>query len=67
MESYFRDKDRSSTQHLLSDDMARELERQRWEQAEIAQMEQEKQGPIHYADVRHNGRPSCFFYFLFQP
>ncbi|KAH3729722.1 hypothetical protein DPMN_055700 [Dreissena polymorpha] len=30
--------------------MARELERQRWEQAELAQMEQEKQGPIHYAD-----------------
>ncbi|KAH3729750.1 hypothetical protein DPMN_055728 [Dreissena polymorpha] len=39
--------------------MAGELERQRWEQAELTQMEQEKQGPIHYADVRHNGRPSC--------
>ncbi|XP_052243604.1 coiled-coil domain-containing protein 174-like isoform X2 [Dreissena polymorpha] len=49
-----RDRDTLSTPHLLSDDMAGELERQRWEQAELTQMEQEKQGPIHYADVRHN-------------
>ncbi|XP_052810069.1 coiled-coil domain-containing protein 174-like [Mya arenaria] len=38
---------------LMSDDMRRELERQAWERQETETMEQEKQGPIHYADVQH--------------
>jgi len=49
-----RNKSSGSVPTLLSSDMARELERQRCENKEIETME-EKEGPIHYANVRHNG------------
>ena len=40
----------------MSDDMRRELQRQEWERQELETMEEEKSGPIHYSDVRHNGK-----------
>ena len=49
-------RDKSSGSQLLSDDMRRELARQEWEQRELETMEAEKSGPIHYSDVRHNGK-----------
>lgn len=39
----------------MSGDMKREMDRQKWEKEEIEKMEEEKQGPIHYSDVQHNG------------
>ena len=44
------------TNSLMSDDMRRELQRQEWERQELETMEEEKSGPIHYSDVRHNGK-----------
>ena len=55
---FLRDKSDPSTNTLLSDDMRRELQRQEWEKQELETMEAEKSGPIHYADVRHNG--NCY-------
>ncbi|XP_053388314.1 coiled-coil domain-containing protein 174-like [Mercenaria mercenaria] len=40
--------------NLMSADMRREMERQKWEKEEMEKMQEEKQGPIHYADVQHN-------------
>ena len=40
----------------MSDDMRQELARQEWERQEIETMDAEKSGPIHYSDVRHNGK-----------
>ena len=51
-----RDKTDGGTNSLMSDDMRRELQRQEWERRELKTMEEEKSGPIHYSDVRHNGK-----------
>ncbi|XP_045197619.2 coiled-coil domain-containing protein 174-like isoform X2 [Mercenaria mercenaria] len=40
--------------NLMSADMRREMERQKWEKEEMEKMQEEKEGPIHYADVQHN-------------
>jgi len=40
---------------LMSSDMRREAERRQWEEQEEASMAAEKEGPIHYADIRNNG------------
>ena len=46
---------------LLSADMKRELQRQKWEEEE-QEARDKPVGPIHYSNVRHNGRPAKVFY-----
>ena len=48
----------------MSDDMRRELKRQEWERQELETMEEEKSGPIHYSDVRHNGNIFSHFVYI---
>ena len=38
---------------LLSDDMRKEMLRQKWEKEELEAMN----GPIHYSNVRYDGKP----------
>ena len=45
---------RSPTLDLMSDDMKREIERQRWEEDAYEELSEET-GPVHYQDVQHNG------------
>lgn len=40
---------------LLSEDMRRELQRQEWEREEEEALKR-PMGPIHYEDIRENGR-----------
>ena len=38
----------------MSDDMKREMERQRWEEEAYEELSEET-GPVHYQDVQNNG------------
>ena len=45
---------RSATPDLLSEDMARERERRKWEEEQAQELEKPV-GPVHYEEMRHGG------------
>lgn len=49
---------RSPLLDLMSEDMRRDRERQRWEEEAYEELTEET-GPVHYQDVQHNGLWFC--------
>ena len=54
---------RSPLPDLMSEDMMRDRERQKWEEEALEELSEET-GPLHYQDVQHNGLYMCVLWIL---